>query len=72
MGSMFGSSVLGALLLFVVFLIGHVFNIMISSFGSYVHTARLHYVEFFGEFYESGGRPFEPFRLVPKYCHVVE
>ena len=72
MGSMFGSSVLGALMLLVVFLIGHVFNIMISSFGSYVHTARLHYVEFFGEFYESGGRPFEPYRLVPKYCHVNE
>jgi len=72
MGSMAGNSVLGALLLLVVFLIGHIFNIMISSFGSYVHTARLHYVEFFGEFYESGGRPFQPYGVVPKYCHVDE
>ena len=72
MGSMFGGGILGALILLVVFLIGHVFNIMISSFGSYVHTARLQYVEFFGEFYEGGGRPFEPYRLVTKYCHVVE
>jgi len=72
MGSMLGGSVLGALFLLVVFLIGHVFNIMISSFGSYVHTARLHYVEFFGEFYESGGRPFEPYKAVPKYCHLDE
>jgi len=72
MGSMFGGGILGALILFVVFIVGHVFNIMISSFGSYVHTARLQYVEFFGEFYESGGRPFEPYQLVTKYCHVDE
>jgi len=72
MGSMFGGGILGALILLVVFIVGHVFNIMISSFGSYVHTARLQYVEFFGEFYESGGRPFEPYQVVTKYCHVDE
>jgi len=72
MGSMAGGNILGALLLIVVFVIGHTFNIMISSFGAYVHTARLHYVEFFGEFYESGGSPFEPYRYVPKYCHIDE
>lgn len=72
MGSMFGGNVLGALLLLIVFLIGHAFNILISSFGSFVHTARLQYVEFFKKFYEGGGRPFLPYRLEPKYCYVID
>jgi V/A-type H+-transporting ATPase subunit I len=72
MGTMMGGGPLGALLLLVLFIIGHVFNIVISSFGSYVHTARLQYVEFFGKFFESGGRPFQPFELTPRYCYVSE
>ena len=72
LGSMFGSNVFGALLLTVVFLIGHVFNLMISSFSAFVHTSRLQYVEFFKKFFEGGGTPFEPYQLVPKYCNVYE
>jgi len=72
MGSMAGGNILGALVLLAVFIVGHVFNILLSSFGSYVHTARLHYVEFFGKFYESGGRPFQPYQIVPKYCQLNE
>lgn len=43
-----------------VFLIGHVFNIAINALGSYVHTSRLQYIEFFNKFYEGGGRAFKP------------
>ena len=52
---------------FVVFLIGHTFNIGVNLIGTYVHDARLQYLEFFGKFYVDGGEPFDPFRRKTKY-----
>ncbi len=72
MGSMFGSGIIGAILFAVVFVIGHAFNIAINLLGAYVHTCRLQYVEFFGKFYEGGGREFNPFRSNTKYVDVKE
>ena len=43
-----------------VFLIGHTLNLALSALGSFVHTSRLQYIEFFGKFYEDGGRPYAP------------
>lgn len=71
MGSMGGLSSVGGWILFaVVFLIGHVFNIVINTLGAYVHSSRLQYVEFFGKFYESGGKAFSPLRKRHKYVEV--
>ncbi len=62
MGSMMsGFGVLGFVLFWVIFLIGHALNMAINLLGAYVHTNRLQYVEFFGKFYEGGGKPFRPF-----------
>ena len=72
MGSMFGSGIIGAILFIIVFVIGHIFNIAINLLGAYVHTCRLQYVEFFGKFYEGGGREFHPFRSNTKYVDVKE
>ena len=72
MGCMLGGNILGFLLLAVVFLIGNVFNLLISTFSSFVHTARLQYVEFFKRFFEGGGKPFQPFQLVTKYCLIYD
>ena len=72
MGSMFGSGIIGAILFAVVFVIGHAFNIAINLLGAYVHPCRLQYVEFFGKFYEGGGREFNPFRSNTKYVDVKE
>lgn len=44
-----------------VFVFGHVFNVVINLLGAFVHPARLQFVEFFGKFYEGGGRPYAPF-----------
>ena len=51
----------------VVFLIINAINIGINTLGAYVHTNRLQYVEFFGHFYDGGGRPFEPYSVKTKY-----
>ena len=72
MGSMGGRSIIGVILFVVVFLIGHTFNMAINLLGAYVHTCRLQYVEFFGKFYEGGGKPFDPFKLKTKYVDLKE
>lgn len=70
MGSMFGTGVLGTILFIVVFIVGHTLNIAINVLGAYVHTNRLQYVEFFGKFYEGGGKPFNPFKINTKYIQI--
>jgi V/A-type H+-transporting ATPase subunit I len=52
--------------------IGHVFNLAINVIGSYVHSSRLQYVEFYGKFFEGGGRRFKPFSKKTKYIEIVE
>ncbi len=72
MGSMFGKGIIGALLFIIIFIIGHILNLAINVLGAYVHTNRLQYVEFFGKFYEGGGRPFKPFKNITKYIDIKE
>ena len=50
----------------IVMTIGHVFNIGINALGSFVHTARLQYIEFFSKFYEGGGHAFMPLSVRTK------
>ena len=38
----------------------HALNIALGAFSPTIHALRLHYVEFFTKFYESGGEPFQP------------
>lgn len=72
MASMGGKSVFGVIVFILVFLVGHTFNIGINLLGAYVHTCRLQYVEFFGKFYDGGGRAFNPFNLKTKYVDIKE
>ena len=55
----------------IVFIIGHVFNIGVNLIGTYVHAARLQYLEYFGKFYKDGGVPFRPLQFDSKYVDVV-
>lgn len=48
----------------------HLFNLLINALGSYVHAARLQYLEFFGKFYEGGGKKFSPFKLSNEYIKI--
>ncbi|MDD3261114.1 MAG: V-type ATPase 116kDa subunit family protein, partial [Oscillospiraceae bacterium] len=72
MGSMIGNSPAGVIVFILVFLIGHTLNLAINALGAYVHTNRLEYVEFFGKFYEGGGKKFEPFAAHTKYYKIEE
>lgn len=53
-------NVIGYIFGIVVLTVGHVFNVGINTLGSFVHTARLQYIEFFSKFYEGGGHAFMP------------
>lgn len=55
-----GATPVGFVIMVLVLLLGHVLNMAINLLGSFVHTSRLQYLEFFGKFYEDGGVPFEP------------
>lgn len=70
MGSMLGRSIPGVILFVIVFVAGHTFNLAINLLGAYVHTCRLQYVEFFGKFYEGGGKEFTPFVSDTKYVEI--
>lgn len=55
---------------FIVFMIGHSFNLGISGLSAYVHSARLTYVEYFSKFYTGGGKRFEEFRSKNTYINI--
>jgi len=52
---------LGWLIAIIVFVVGHLFNIAMNGLGAFVHSTRLHFLEFFTKFYEGGGRTYKPF-----------
>lgn len=72
MGSMLGNGIVGIIGFTIIFIVGHLFNLAINLLGAYVHTCRLQYVEFFGKFYEGGGRLFVPFKQDTKYVDIKE
>ncbi len=50
----------------------HGFNIAINTLGAFVHCARLQYVEFYGKFYEMGGRAFRPLGYQTKHVRISD
>ena len=72
MGSLAGGGIKGSIILIVVAVFGHLFNIAINALGSFVHASRLQYVEFFGKFYTGGGNEFRPLQKKTKYVDIVK
>lgn len=66
-GTLNGPTFVGFIIFIFAFLIGHLLNIAINLLGTFVHTSRLQYIEFFGKFYEEGGRPFRPVEPYSRY-----
>jgi V/A-type H+-transporting ATPase subunit I len=67
-----GLGPLSILLFVIILLVGHSFNFFMSILGSFVHSARLIFVEFFGRFYEGGAPPFQPFGLDEGQIRLVQ
>lgn len=65
------TGVIGFIFMLIVLLLGHALNIGINILGTFVHTARLQYIEFFGKFYEDGGEPFTPALPAEEYSEDV-
>ncbi len=54
----------------VIFLLGHAMNFGLNLLGCYVHDLRLQCLEFFGKFYQDGGKPFLPLRMNGKFVRA--
>ncbi|EXJ24242.1 V-type ATP synthase subunit I [Alkalibacterium sp. AK22] len=50
----------------------HSLNIALTFLSAYVHTSRLQYVEFFGKFFEGGGRPLAPLKTLEKHIWLED
>ena len=64
--------VIGSIGCVVLVVLLHTFNVAINALGAFVHCARLQYVEFYGKFYESGGKEFTPLSYNTKHVQVSE
>jgi V/A-type H+-transporting ATPase subunit I len=71
-GTMPQNTVIKAVLLVIVFVVGHTANLAINLLGAYVHTDRLQFVELFSKFYEGGGRAFSPLSVNTDYIKFKE
>ena len=54
------SGPIGFIFMLIIMILGHGLNLAINLLGTFVHAARLQYIEFFGKFYEDGGEAFKP------------
>ena len=63
----------GNIIIFLIIsLAGNTLNFALNLLGCYVHDLRLQCLEYFGKFYEDGGKPFRPMEINPKYYDVVK
>jgi V/A-type H+-transporting ATPase subunit I len=67
-----GVPFIGPLICIVFLVLLQAFSLTINSLSAFVHSARLHYVEFFTKFYESGGEAFKPFTRESVYYDVYK
>ena len=56
----------------VISMLGNALNFALNLLGCYVHDLRLQCLEFFGKFYQDGGKPFRPLAIHTKYVDVKE
>ena len=58
---MMGLTGFGLFFAILILFVGHLFNFFLNIVGSFVHPARLVFLEFYSRFYESGGGKYRPF-----------
>lgn len=55
---------------FIIAMVGNALNFALNILGCFVHDMRLQCLEFFGRFYEDGGKPFRPLNINTKYVDI--
>ena len=63
---------IGPILMVMILIGGHLGNLVINCLSGFIHTSRLQFVEFFGKFYQGGGKSFRPFQREGKYVAIRE
>ncbi len=56
----------------IISMFGNILNFALNVLGCYVHDLRLQVLEFFGRFYEDGGKPFRPLTINTKYVDLIK
>ena len=56
----------------IISLVGNTLNFALNLLGCYVHDLRLQCLEYFGKFYQDGGKPFRPLSWNTKYYDIVK
>jgi len=56
----------------IIFIVGHALNFGLNLLGCYVHDLRLQVLEYFGKFYEDGGKAFQPLEINTKYYDIAK
>ncbi len=54
----------------IISLAGNALNFALNLLGCYVHDLRLQCLEYFGKFYEDGGKPFRPLAIDTKFVDI--
>ena len=57
---------------FIISMVGNALNFALNLLGCYVHDMRLQCLEYFGRFYEDGGKPFRPISIEPRFVDIVK
>ena len=65
-----GIPYVGFILMIIILVVGHAFNMVINILGAFIHSARLQFVEFFGKFINDSGRDFKPFKREERYVII--
>jgi V/A-type H+-transporting ATPase subunit I len=55
----------------VIFVAMHGINVALNLIGTFIHDARLQYLEFYGKFFEDGGKPFKPLSIKTNYVDIA-
>ncbi len=67
-----GVTPVSGLIFILIFLVGHALNFGLNLLGCFVHDLRLQCLEFFGKFYQDGGKPFAPLAIRTRFINPEE
>lgn len=71
LAGMMHGSFFGYLFAVLIYIFGHLFNFAMNLLSTYIHDARLQYIEFYGKFYIGEGYRYQPLEINLKYLDNI-